>query len=134
MEMLSHPLLPHPADFLVKDKHMEEQKKKSRSYLDKAKFVYQYPGSLEKYIVVFTKTSSVIPKLTSPSFYQEEGSVVCNKEEDGDAKQQQPMFSESTNYRHDTKQRKRTKRFSKVLKETRKQKKTKWFQIIICVY
>lgn len=59
-ELLSHPLLPHPSDFLVRDLCM----KKGKTYADKARFEYSFTSGLDGYKVVFPMDKPcVIPRL-----------------------------------------------------------------------
>lgn len=113
-EILSHPMLPHPADFL------EKKEIKGDTYASKACFQYQIAGTLKCYPVVLTHTPSIIPKL-SPSTPKEETAIVHWKQP-----QIQPLEQGSTSGGHSRTNPKRKRRLSKILKETRKKNKTKW--------
>lgn len=67
MTLLSHPALPHPSDFLLK----KERQSDSSSYLERCRFEYQFPGTLQRYSVVLGRKRSPIPKLCVSSYTEE---------------------------------------------------------------
>lgn len=117
-EVFAHPLLPHPSDFLTKNK----DQKMSDLYADKARFRYQFPRTLDRYIVVLTKNQSIIPRLSS-RICQEEKVCWTGKKE---TCERRPYFFHASTKEHRKGIKKRKKFRSHVLKETRKQNKKKW--------
>lgn len=112
-EILAHPLLSHPDDFLRRNKTVMGDR-----YADKARFEYYFQGkSLQDYNVVLTETPSVIPKLIAQSHQEDRVVLGCQ----GGA-QVQDLFRESTSG-HRMGNKKRRKALSRILKETRKKKK-----------
>lgn len=116
-QILSHPLLPHPSDFL--EKRVVDMT--SILYVDKAQFEYHIPGSLSKYPVVLSKQPSIIPRMTSvPS---------CQKQEKDPFQYEecrQVLYTESTTTHKNGKPPHKKRRLSKILKEGRKKNKTLW--------
>lgn len=113
-QLLSHPLLPHPHDFLT------HKKCEGKRFVDKAKFEYYMEGSLSTYNVVLTNSPSPIPKL-SPAIHRDEKVILTDKK---DTTLHQSLYHENTN-RHRSGKNKPNKRLSRILKETRKKKKTR---------
>lgn len=114
MELMNHPLLPHPSDFLVKYTNFGQ----GTTYVDKARFQYSFFRPLEGG-VVFTRTPSVIPRLL-PS--RDDIPLVDNTEQQTI---QQPFMvhvSETINRRYGKTRKKRCP--TQILKETRKKHKT----------
>lgn len=114
-QILCHPLLPHPLDFLEKREII------GSLYADKARFEYQIPGLLSKYpVILSSKNQSDIPKLAF-NVHQEEKAIVEWKQP-----QSQVLYQETTIRNHNCKKPSRKRRLSKILKEGRKKKKTRW--------
>lgn len=113
-QLLSHPLLPHPRDFLT------HKKCEGNLFVDKAKFEYYMEGSLHTYNVVLTNSPSPIPKL-SPTIHGDEKVILTDKKE---TTLHQSLYHENTN-RHRSGKNKPKKLLSRILKETRKKKKTR---------
>lgn len=114
-QILSHPLLPHPMDFLEKREIVGDL------YVDKAQFQYQIPNTLSSCIVVFSKkTPSLIPKVIRDN-RQEEKVVIEYKQ----PKPSQPLYMESTIHNHKQGKPSVKRKLSKILKEGRKKKKSK---------
>lgn len=114
IQILAHPLLSHPADFLI------HKKREGSRYVDKAKFEYYMEDSLPKYNVVLTKTPSPIPKLVKPVHKDDVVTLTKKKENNNHLNR---LYHESIKTRRNGKQ-KRNKPLSRILKETRKRKKT----------
>lgn len=110
-EILSHPSLPHPSDFLEKRKII------GSSYADKARFEYQMPGSLDKNIVVFTKKKSIIPKIKSLIHHEDQVSIVKTPS------QQSQMYFQGTTSQHKNGTPKKKRKMSEIMKESRKKNK-----------
>lgn len=115
VEVLAHPSLPHPSDFLTRKKVVGDR------YVDRARFEYFFQGSLQKYSVVLSRTPSVIPKLTMPPPSMEEKDSPMLE----DTGVGQCLFHEGTSS-HRMGVKKRRKALSRILKETRKKKKKNW--------
>lgn len=115
-QLLSHPLLPHPRDFLT------YKKCEGNRYADKAKFEYYMEGSFDTCSVVLTNSPSIIPKLLTTSYKDEE--VILTKQKDTIP---QYLYHENTKG-HKKGSKKPKKRLSRILKETRKKKKTRTFR------
>jgi hypothetical protein len=115
-QILYHPLLPHPHDFIEKRLVVEG----SNLYVDKARFEYQIPGSLSRYPVVLSKKRSILPRMTPSPLYQEE-QVVCQWKQPT----LQVYYTESSTA-HKKGNRHKKRRLSKILKEGRKKNKTQW--------
>lgn len=113
-QLLSHPLLPHPRDFLT------HKKSEGERFVDKAKFEYYMDTSLDTCRVVLTHSPSTIPKLL-PATRNDEEVAVSKKETDSI---QQSLYHENTK-QHKSGNKKPKKLLSRILKETRKKKKTK---------
>lgn len=113
-QLLSHPLLPHPRDFLT------HKKCEGNRFVDKAKFEYYMEGSLRDYNVVLTHSPSPIPKL-SAAIHRDEKVILTDKK---DTTLHQSLYHENTN-RHRSGKNKPKKLLSRILKETRKKKKTR---------
>lgn len=120
-QILSHPLLPHPSDFL--EKCMVD--KTSTLYVDKARFEYEIPGSLSKYSVVLSYQRSIIPRMAPASLYSEEKP---SKEEKQQPTTPQVLYTESTTAHKNGRQQHKKRRLSKILKEGRKKNKTLWIR------
>ena len=112
-QLLSHPLLSHPRDFLT------HKKCEGNRFVEKARFEYYMEGSFETCNVVLTDSPSPIPKLL-PSTHDEEEVILTKKKETI----QQSLYHENTTHHKSGKQ-KNKKLLSRILKETRKKKKTK---------
>lgn len=116
-QILSHPLLSHPSDFL--EKRVVDMT--STLYVDKARFEYQIPGSLSKYPVVLSKQPSIIPRMASAPFSQKPEKYLIQCQES-----RQVLYTESTTTHKNAKQPHKKRRLSKILKEGRKKNKTLW--------
>ena len=117
-QILSHPLLPHPSDFL--EKRVADNT--STLYADKARFEYQIPGSLSRFpVVLLPGVRSIIPRMTPSPQYQQE-TVRCGW------KQPTPqiLYRETCTEHKEGSQPHKKRRLSKILKEGRKKKKTLW--------
>jgi len=120
-QILSHPLLPHPLDFL--EKHNVD--KTSTLYVDKARFEYQIPGSLVQYAVVLSHKPSIIPRLGPVHLSSQEEEVVCSTKHPAS----QVFYRETTTgHKKNEKHHHKKRRLSKILKETRKKKKTRLYR------
>lgn len=114
VQVLSHPLLPHPADFL----HKKKKGTDGERYADKAQFGCYIPGTLTVHNVVFSKKPSIIPQLKRPTYHEE--TAVCQSTT--------PIQSPYTNTQSSTTshkggKKKRRKTLSRVRKETLKKRK-----------
>lgn len=117
-QILSHPLLPHPLDFL--EKHNRD--KSSTLYLDKALFEYQIPGSLVQYPVVLSPHKpSIIPLMSPVRLSSQEEKVECVST----IPIPQILYRETTTGHKNHKKHNKKRRLSKILKETRKKNKTR---------
>lgn len=112
VELLAHPSLPHPFDFLTRKKIVGDR------YADKARFEYCFQWNWQKYNVVLSKTPSVIPKLKMPVCVKETSHSVLDHKK-------QCLFQESTRT-HKMGVKKKQKTVSHILKETRKKNKKNW--------
>lgn len=113
-EILCHPLLPDPSDFLVREYVPEGDR-----FVDKARFQYSFPGSLERHRVVFTETPSVLPILVPavPERKIESGTATTIASDEG-------VQVSWCGYAH-RKKTHRMKRLSRRMKESRKKKQTR---------
>jgi hypothetical protein len=121
-QILSHPLLPHPLDFL--EKHNRD--KSSTLYVDKARFEYQIRNTLVQYPVVFlSHKTSIIPRLSPHRPSSQEEQAVCS------TKQPTPQVfyrETTTGHKKNERHRHNKRRLSKILKETRKKNKTRLYR------
>lgn len=114
-EILCHPLLPDPSDFLVR-----EHVRGGDSFASKARFEFSFPGSLERHRVVLTKAPSTIPKLL-PSAPEKK---VVLETTGGNAPA--PIGAQGSWRGYARRKRTRTpKHLSRRIKESRKKKKTR---------
>lgn len=116
-QILSHPLLSHPLDFL--EKRVVDMT--STLYVDKARFEYEIPGSLLKYPVILSKKPSIIPRIAPAPFSQKEEEHTIQYEGC-----HQVLYTESSTAHKNGKQPHKKKKLSKILKEGRKKNKTLW--------
>lgn len=121
-EILCHPCLSHPMDFLERQPILN-----SHRYVDKARFEYQIPHTLLVYSVVFTKRCSTIPILTKPP---KQDHVVCVKTKPS---LPQVHYQETTTrHKHHHKPSHKKRKLSKILKEQRKKQKTSYRRHSLC--
>lgn len=113
VQVLSHPLLPHPTDFL----HKRKKELGGGRYVDKAQFGCYIPGTLAVHNVVFTKKPSAFPRLSSP-LYRED--FVCRS---NTPTPPPPFHAQSSTNSHKGGKKKRRKALSRVWKETHKKRK-----------
>jgi hypothetical protein len=115
-QILCHPLLPHPSDFLEK----RVVDKTSTLYVDKARFEYQIPGSLSRFpVVLLPGECSILPRMAPAPLYQEE-TVHCGWKKPTP----QIFYSETSTSHKNRSQPRKKRRLSKILKESRKKNKT----------
>lgn len=115
-QILSHPLLPHPSDFLIRNII------KGNRYLDKAGFEYKMSNnSITMHTLCFTKTPSIVPKMIKKEFREENVILTDNKNNINNGSS---MYYETTSTSRSFNKKKRP--LSRIMKETRKKKKTKW--------
>jgi hypothetical protein len=116
IQILCHPLLPHPRDFLEKRLVIKD----SNLYVDKAQFEYEIPGTLSYYPVVLSSKPSIIPKITSKTIYKEERVECLWKQPTHQVYYQETSTAHKTGYKH------KKRRLSTILKEGRKKNKTQY--------
>lgn len=120
LQILCHPCLPHPRDFLLYDKTYTPATD-NNLYVEKARFQYKFQGTVETFNVVLTRSASIIPKLVRPMYLPAEKRR---------SKQSSTSPAICSSYQESWRQgrtapRKWTKNkgLSKIMKETRKKKK-----------
>lgn len=110
-QLLSHPSLPDPSDFILHKKKLIGD-----SYVEKAQFEYSFPKTLENYSVTFPKNGSFLPCLSSSSVSLYKPSINQKNEPS------QNLLRINICYKNN-KNKKKKKPFSKIQKETRKKHK-----------